>query len=132
MCAASVYPEPGSNSLVFGIYIFEVFLLLSYKSFFKLSLNLASFSFLFVFFGSTNNYRLIGLSKDLLFTFQCTFLFPFLTERFVLYYITFYLSTYFLDFFEIFFITFLYLYKISFFTLLFLLFLQSSTVFWAK
>ena len=44
MCAASVYPEPGSNSLVFGIHIY----FRSYKS-------SSSFltHFLIFFFGST-------------------------------------------------------------------------------
>ena len=38
LCAASVYPEPGSNSLVFGIYILYKYksnLSLSFRSFFK-------------------------------------------------------------------------------------------------
>ena len=66
MCAASVYPEPGSNSLVFGIYIF-----VSFET--SINLHLSFSSFIFSFFGSTIT-TAFGFSKGLLFTFQCTFL----------------------------------------------------------
>ena len=94
MCAASVYPEPGSNSLVFGIYILSFDL---YKSFFTSSFldldKLISFSLFFNLFGNTFFVLPLGYFslKDSLFTFQCTLLF--LTERFVLYYTFFSLST---------------------------------------
>lgn len=43
MCAASVYPEPGSNSHVFGIYIFSF-------EFYKSNLSVFSSSLLLTFF----------------------------------------------------------------------------------
>ena len=50
------------------------------------------------------NYRLIGFSKGLLFTFQCTFfVLCSRCERFILYYVWFDLSTYFLNIFNLFF-----------------------------
>ena len=58
MCAASVYPEPGSNSLVFIWVLLKLFF------------------FFIIFFGTFLfwNYRLVSFSlKVLLFTFQCTF-----------------------------------------------------------
>ena len=65
MCAASVYPEPGSNSHVYCIYIFKyksklIFILV----FFKLSFDSLDY---FFSFGSTYYYRLVLKGYCLLF-----------------------------------------------------------------
>ena len=91
MCAASVYPEPGSNSLI----LVSIFTLSSYIN----QVCFSSFEFFIVWqYITTAGCFLI---QNLLFTFQCTF--SFRLERFVLYYLSHSLSTLFLNFFKIFF-----------------------------
>ena len=70
MCAASVYPEPGSNSHVIGIYIY--IFRCSYISFLTLKVFDSSFTLSrFFYFGSFTTALLV--SQSLLFTFQCAF-----------------------------------------------------------
>jgi hypothetical protein len=70
MCAASVYPEPGSNSHVNGIYI--CIFLCSYISFLtKVYLALFLRFRVYFFLGSFTTALLV--SQSLLFTFQCAF-----------------------------------------------------------
>lgn len=83
MCAASVYPEPGSNSLVLGIYIFGIFIPL-YKSFFKLSLTSLVSS---LFFMVVQKLPLIGLFKGFIVYFSMYFFVPSFLWN-VLYYTT--------------------------------------------
>ena len=64
MCAASVYPEPGSNSLI----LVSIFLL------FRVNINQVCFSsFNFLLLLVVYYYRWLFLILNLLFTFQCTF-----------------------------------------------------------
>ena len=71
MCAASVYPEPGSNSHVIGIYIHIS--LCAYISFLSEFFDsIFSLSRIF-FFGSFTTALLV--SQSLLFTFQCAFIY---------------------------------------------------------
>ena len=107
MCAASVYPEPGSNSLI----LVSIFLL------FRVNINQVCFSsFNFLLLLVVYYYRWLFLILNLLFTFQCTFLF--LLERFVLYYLSLFLSILFLNFFKLFFKVFFRQNKISNFFLI--------------
>ena len=69
MCAASVYPEPGSNSHVIGIYIYIS--LCNYISFFYFEFFDSSLRFRVFYFGSFTTALLV--SQSLLFTFQCAF-----------------------------------------------------------
>ena len=69
MCAASVYPEPGSNSLVNGIYsshisMLPIYLFLSYLALY--------FADLFFIDSLLLSLLLVSFLKGLLFTFQCT------------------------------------------------------------
>ena len=80
MCAASVYPEPGSNSLVYGIYIFL----------FRDIINLILFANLicFLLFFLVLSIGLIeitawSLKGYLLFTFQCSCSLRFRREHFL-------------------------------------------------
>ena len=91
MCAASVYPEPGSNSLI----LVSIFTLSSHIN----QVCFSSFEFFIVWQYITTAGCFLIL--NLLFTFQCTF--SFRLERFVLYYLSHSLSTLFLNFFKIFF-----------------------------
>ena len=69
MCAASVYPEPGSNSHIIGIY--TCIFLCIYISFLFEFFDSISYAFAFFFFGSFTTALLV--SQSLLFTFQCAF-----------------------------------------------------------
>ena len=71
MCAASVYPEPGSNSHVISIYIYIS--LCNYISFLFRVFDSFFYAFAFFYFGSFTTALLV--SQSLLFTFQCAFIF---------------------------------------------------------
>ena len=71
MCAASVYPEPGSNSLVNGIYSSHISMLPIYLFLSYLALYFADHFFIDSLLLSL---LLVSFLKGLLFTFQCTFL----------------------------------------------------------
>ena len=75
MCAASVYPEPGSNSLVNGIYPSHISMLPIYLFLSYLALYFADHFFIDSLLLSL---LLVSFLKGLLFTFQCTFLLLFL------------------------------------------------------
>ena len=115
MCAASVYPEPGSNSLI----------LVSISTLSSLYILSLLFQLLF-YFGSIFYYRWLFLILNLLFTFQCTFF----LNRNVLYYITFHFvcQHFFTLFLKTFFVVFCAKNKISNFLFLpfFLLFLITN------
>ena len=69
MCAASVYPEPGSNSLVNGIYSSHISMLPIYLFLSYLALYFAEHFFIDSLLLSL---LLVSFLKGLLFTFQCT------------------------------------------------------------
>ena len=69
MCAASVYPEPGSNSLVNGIYSSHISMLPIYLFLSCLALYFADHFFIDSLLLSL---LLVSFLKGLLFTFQCT------------------------------------------------------------
>jgi hypothetical protein len=94
MCAASVYPEPGSNSLVFiSLCIFFLCEFCFFGLFFY-------FLFLISFLGSISlPFLLVFLQRIYCLLFN-VLLRSYLSERFSLYYVLFSLSTSFCDFFS--------------------------------
>ena len=122
MCAASVYPEPGSNSQ----YNFEFFQALFINFNF-----LIFFWFTFWYFFISKEYRLVFSLKDSLFTFQCTFSFCCLCRTIcILTYLFLFVNT-FLNFFQNYFLPFLRQNKklvIDVFCLIFVLLFTNSYV----
>ena len=97
MCAASVYPEPGSNSLVFCIYSLPFLAKFKPILFVDFSTSFCPLSFWVVgplplgFFSLWIYYLLFNV---------LSFLLPISAERFLFYYLSFRLSTPFLNFFQ--------------------------------
>ena len=127
LCAPPAFILSQDQTLLFLVSISSVFSYLHINLFYKLLFKL-KLLVLFVFFGSTNNYRLLVFSKDLLFTFQCTFFFPFLQGTFciILHHIL--IVNIFFEFFNFFLLSFFIILPCSFF----FLFLLLSTSFKAK
>ena len=95
----SIYTRIISFVFLHSSCITRLLKLMYFKLCFSLSLNSSLFAFSFFYFGSTKITTAFGFFKGFIVYFSMYFFAPFLTERFVLYYIAFHLSTHFLKLF---------------------------------